>query len=258
MDQGGAQSGGDAGLQFDKVELGGHQAARACRSCQQPIEREYFEIVGNVVCPSCAQRFSAARGWRAFLRAAAFGAGAALLGTLAWFAIIEIAHSEFGLLAIGVGLFVGVAVRKGSGGHGGARYQALAMALTYISITASYVPLVVRELGKRSEHSQGAHASAPNTHAGDSAALEGPERAQASAPAHHAEAAGLGTLLFSLAVVFGLAFASPFLAGFDNLMGWIIIGIALYEAWKINKSVPVSGPFQLAKAAEVPNVAPVP
>ena len=56
--------------------------------------------------------------------------------------------SEWGLVGIALGLFVGFAVRKGSGGRGGWRYQALAMALTYLSITASHVP-IRRPMGAR-------------------------------------------------------------------------------------------------------------
>ena len=46
--------------------------------------------------------------------------------------------------------------------------------------------------------------------------------------------------------MFGIAFASPFLSGASNIIGILIIGIALYEAWKLNKRVPVTGPFQFA------------
>jgi hypothetical protein len=36
-----------------------------------------------------------------------------------------------------------------------------------------------------------------------------------------------------------------------NFMGWIIIGIALYEAWKINKRevVQVTGPYAVTATA---------
>src|SRR4029078_3001781 len=77
-------------------------------------------------------------------RALALGGAAALLGTIVWFAIIKLTNREFGLLAIGIGLLVGFAVRKGSRALGGWKYQVLAMVLTYASITASYVPLVLK------------------------------------------------------------------------------------------------------------------
>ena len=46
-------------------------------------------------------------------------------------------------------------------------------------------------------------------------------------------------------LIFVLACAAPFLAGASNFMGWIIIGIALYEAWKINRraTVQINGPY---------------
>jgi hypothetical protein len=39
----------------------------------------------------------------------------------------------------------------------------------------------------------------------------------------------------------------PFLAGAQNIMGIVIIGIGLYEAWKINKRriVSVTGPHAI-------------
>ena len=39
-------------------------------------------------------------------------------------------------------------MKKGSGGVGGWKYQAMAMALTYVSITASYVPMVMKGLAE--------------------------------------------------------------------------------------------------------------
>ena len=78
----------------------------------------------------------------AFVRAAALGLGAAVVGSAVWYGIVRATEREWGLIAIVVGLFVGFAVRKGAGGRGGWQYQALAMVLTYVSITGSNVPLV--------------------------------------------------------------------------------------------------------------------
>jgi hypothetical protein len=233
-DEGGAP-GGEAALQFDKVELAPADAAVACRSCQRGIAGEYFEVAGNIVCPACAEQLGAAKGWGAFVRAVGFGAGAALLGTLAWLGVIKLTGGEFGLLAIGVGFLVGAAVRKGARGPGGWKYQSLAIALTYVSITASYVPLLIRQMGEgdatedRALGSEAAGVAAPRD-----VSIE-------AAPA----AAGRAWSFTVLVVLFGVAFVSPFLSGTQNIMGILIIGIALYEAWKLNKRVPISGPFRL-------------
>ena len=60
---------------------------------------------------------------------------------------------------------------------------------------------------------------------------------------------GLG---FAFLLLFGFAFFAPFLAGAENLIGLLIIGIGLYEAWKINKRVEphTAGPFRIAAGDE--------
>jgi hypothetical protein len=51
-------------------------------------------------------------------------------------------------------------------------------------------------------------------------------------------------------MLFAFALVLPFLGGFQNLMGIVIIAIGLYEAWKVNRSTPfsVSGPFMVGEA----------
>src|SRR6185369_12446260 len=56
--------------------------------------------------------------------------------------------------------------------------------------------------------------------------------------------------------VFGDALRRPFL-GAVSLMGWIIIGIALYEAWKLNRRLPITGPLRFGGGLSVPAPAPV-
>ena len=50
--------------------------------------------------------------------------------------------------------------------------------------------------------------------------------------------------------IFVIAAALPFLAGFENIIGLLIIGFALWEAWKINRKVELAvvGPFQVGGA----------
>ena len=54
------------------------------------------------------------------------------------------------------------------------------------------------------------------------------------------------------AVTIAFVLASPFLAGIQNVIGLLIIGFALYEAWRVNAYTPflVEGPFQLGARRE--------
>ena len=54
--------------------------------------------------------------------------------------------------------------------------------------------------------------------------------------------------LFLAAFLLVIAIAAPFLGGFENIIGIIIIGIGLYEAWKFNQKrvLSVTGPHVIA------------
>lgn len=245
---------GTAGLDFDKAAYAEPVAAKLCAACKQGIAGEYYEVGGHVICTRCRNQIVGATGDRwAFWRALLFGGLAAGAGTLVWSLIIHFTGYELGIIAIVVGIAVGVAVRKGSRGRGGWKYQTLAMVLTYLSITTSYVPIIVKTMVKSAkEHApaatfEGKKESAPP-------AADGDAQNPSPAPATKADAKPSGlplpvALLAFVALVWGLALAAPFLAGAKNLIGIIIIAIGLYEAWKYNRAVKVSGPFRLAPAA---------
>jgi hypothetical protein len=81
----------------------------------------------------------------------------------------------------------------------------------------------------------------------------GPQRASAAGGPP-----GVMDFVLLAAIIFGIAFAAPFLSGVSNIMGIIIIGIALYEAWKLNKRVAVTGPFRFGAEPGVAAAAPPP
>jgi hypothetical protein len=78
------------------------------------------------------------------------------------------------------------------------------MALTYVSIAASSVPLMIK-----------------------------------LAEAENFVFTGFGDYL----AIFLASLVRPFAEG--SFMGWVIIAIALYEGWKMNRRAPMSGPFRL-------------
>ena len=151
-------------------------------------------------------------------------------------------------MAIVVGLLVGYAVRKGSNGRGGWRYQALAMFLTYTSIVSSYVPLIFKEI-----YEQRQTAAAGDTTATDMASPAIADSASGAATeitevsADSTDSAAEPGFVVALLLFIGIIYALPFLAGIENIVGLIIIGIGLYEAWKLNQRVTlaISGPYQV-------------
>ena len=82
-------------------------------------------------------------------------------------------------------------------------------------------------------------------------AVAGPD--DAARPPHLAFAEGLPVVVqfvLALGMLVGLAFALPIWGNLHNPMGLLIIGIGLYEAWVINRRVPmtINGPFRIAGA----------
>jgi disulfide bond formation protein DsbB len=59
---------------------------------------------------------------------------------------------------------------------------------------------------------------------------------------------GAPKLLVALVFLLVLACAAPFLAGAQNILGLIIIGFGVYQAWKINRvhTVVLTGPHAIA------------
>ena len=258
-------------IRFDRAEFGSPTATTSCAVCHEPLAGSYFEINGAMVCPSCRAKIGSAadQGSRAgrFLRALAGGLGAAVLGAGIYYAVLAITNYEIGLIAIVVGFLVGGTVRWGSYHRGGWAYQALAMTLTYVAIVSTYVPFLFKAAAEQRSATTAASADAP---AAQAATANAPAQAPAAnrsaaspvAPAKPGDSTkagaaaaeppmSFGKFLFAIVAMVGVVLALPFLAGFQNFMGWLIIGFAVYQAWKMNRrrQLVVTGPFRLALAA---------
>lgn len=259
-------------LAFDRAEFAAAEdAAPSCALCKRALGRSYFTINGAIACEDChhlvSSQLKESKGARAFLRAAGFGAAAAVGGSVAWYAVARITGMEIGLLAIAVGYAVGKAVRYGARGPGARRYQALAMLLTYLSITGSYVPLVwkgVTEVQNAPPAAAGAAAAVTPAASGAAPASITPgDEGHTTSPATPPTAAtppsaapgaeSLVRLVLTCIVVLALSLVAPFLGGASNILGIILIGIALWEAWKFNRPVKllIDGPLRTHSVAPV-------
>jgi hypothetical protein len=218
----------------------------SCAHCQAGIERTYFKANGSVVCPKCRTGLatpSKAGGGMRFWRALGLGALAGVVGGAIWFGVAAATGYQLGFIAIVVGLLVGGAVRKGSNARGGWGYQILAMALTYLTIAGASAPLVLQEYDKRA-----AGQLPPTAEDSEAPAMRAalPSVPTATPPPPRRKAAMPRAFVIVGAIVAG--FAMPFLGG---IMSIVIFGIALYEAWKINKRPQIffDGPFALGAPA---------
>jgi hypothetical protein len=245
-------------LQFDHVEPQGAAAEGAkatalpdpdapatdlpCKVCKRAVVDAYFEINGQVTCAPCRDRVEAQLGGKpplkVVLHAAWYGAVAAAVGSTLFFVVAKVTGYELGIIGIVVGVMVGMGVRKGAKGRGGPVFQALAMFLTYTAVVATYVPGLLEAIDARSSQASATSAGEAGTN---------PE---STAPTPPARPRTLGVKVMVTIIVVAVAYAAPFLAGTKNIMGIIILGIAVYEAWKINKrlKLAISGPHRLAAA----------
>ena len=275
-----------AALQFDKAEFSSPQPeSLSCKGCAAVLDDTYYEINGNLVCPSCKERvekdFEGGSKLRRFLKSLVVGSVVAALGSAIWFAVRALTNYELGLLSVVIGIGVGKAVNWGSGGRGGWPYQALAVFLTYTAVAMTYVPLVIGQFmmpdpsaqvaaaGGAAAGSAQAGAPAPAglpgetattgegsagesaQAAGAAAATQSTQELDSAAAASTPVPAGVGLVLFGLFVI-GFSYALPFLGGADNILGLLIIGFGLWEAWRYNKrgTLAIVGPLKVRRQEE--------
>ena len=202
-------------------------------------------------------------------KALLMGSGAALLGALIHFSVLHFLQINAALVTILMGWLVGKAVRKGSGGRGGWRYQVMALLLTYLSIAMAYVPLLIGEL--RSARTQDPVATeqvaADSTNNDSAAQPAAAQQAEVAASPTEADAEeitepavapaplnGVGLIVVFLGMVVGLLFSLPVIIGMDSPLSLLIFGFGLFQAWQTNKRavIDVTGPHALAEREPAP------
>ena len=232
---------GPTPLQFDRVVpdslssvLHDHVAA-TCVACGTAIETEYYQINGHIACATCRSRAEASaetpRGIGPLVMAGVSGLGAGIVGAVIYFAVLALLDLEIGLVAILIGYMVGYAIRKGTRGRGGLRFQVLAVALTYGSIAVAYTSIVIKS------------------------AIEKPEPTTTSATVALGETAAEPdedqSPMIALASGLLLAAAMPVVVVFGSLPGslisGLIIAIGMGQAWRMTATphLEILGPYRV-------------
>ena len=240
----------------------------SCSICEAPISDTYFTRDGALVCARCEgpARAAGPGGSRAgrFFRAMAVGTVAAALASGMWMAVTMLTGYEIGLIAVAVGWIVGVAVQVGNRGVGGRPYQCLAVFLAYSAIVMTYVPFVADELqggmmkGEESIEEQalaaeGAAEPSPYPTEPGELSVTSEEGVASTALGDEEQISEEVATLAAWVFAVPLAYLVPFLSGFENIIGILIIGFALYQAWKMTarKKIRWSGPFQVGSGPSV-------
>ena len=141
-----------AGSQFEPLsfETSAAPGAATCQKCGTVLRGSYHMINERMACGPCRfaaeEQLNSGTGATGLARAVVFGAGAAVVGAAGYYAFVRLTHIEWALLTALVGLGVGMAVRIGSRGHGGRKFQGVAVALTYLAMSGAYLPFILGEL----------------------------------------------------------------------------------------------------------------
>ena len=238
-------------LQFDTALPAITQSDRAtsaqdvtCVVCHQTIADRYYDVNGHSACDRCREQLAnlaaTPKGFGVFAKAALFGAGAAVLGAVLYYAVIAIAHLEVGIVAIAIGYVVGYAIKMATASRGGRRFQILAIVLTYWAVGLAYTPFVFAG----DEQAQKPAATA--------AAAPAPVAPQPSTPAAADTPLSPRRLLLAIGVLLALPFALPVLSVFTTLPSGLItaaiVAFGMQQAWRMTAApqVAISGPYRIA------------
>jgi len=235
--------------QFGVAEYPSASGKDICKSCNQPVAGRYFRINGALACERCKEQLESQLpkdSHAAFVRGLLFGVGGAVLGLILYSAFGIITGLEIGYISLAVGYIVGKAMRMGSSGIGGRRYQITAVILTYAAVSMSAIPIGISQYVKeKKEKPQTQVQKAPP--ASEESVSPSPEPGSASTPAAQParRKMSLGAALAGLAV---LGLASPFLElqdPFHGVIGLVILLVGIRIAWQLTASprIDIIGPF---------------
>jgi hypothetical protein len=238
--------------QFRTAEYAGGAGGDRCKACKQSITDNYYRVNGAMACPVCAERVKRSippDSQAAFTRGLLFGVGGAILGLILYAAFGIITGWMIGYVSLAVGYIVGKAIKMGSGGIGGRRYQIAAVVLTYAAVSIAAVPIWIASANKM-------HKSAPTEQAqtrqapadqGTADVATAPNQKPAAAKPRISPGAAVALLVL-------LGLASPLLAlqsPLQGLIGLVILFVGIRIAWQIaaGARIQILGPFKLAPKA---------
>jgi len=200
-------------IQFDRADYGAPAPSQlVCTSCGRPVVQSYYTVGDRVVCSACRERFADAGGSALGRFFRAFGAG--LVAALIGAVVWWGVRAATGYEIGLISIGIGYAVARGImwGTYG--RTNVMYRVLAVLLTYAGAALNYVPDLATGM-----AHGKTP------------------------------GAIHYAVAAV--VSFATPFLMGFENLIGLLIILFGMWQAWKLTspRVAVVAGPFSVSPGA---------
>jgi hypothetical protein len=258
--------------QFTTASYAPTDSVERCAACKSPLGTKYFRVNNALACESCATKVADAApkdSHAAFVRSLIFGFGGALAGLAIYSFVGIVTGLVLGIVSIAVGYIVAKAMKAGSGGVGGQRYQIAAVLFTYFAVSMSAIPIGISYYIKNRDDARAKAAAVqqkqlndiqhdtsapirpstePDAGAGSADAADSQDSAPAAVQsqqprAEKSRASAIGRLLM-------MGIASPFLELNNNpggIIGLLILFFGMRIAWqmmgKSDHSTTVLGPF---------------
>lgn len=241
--------------QFGTAEYKGATGGETCRACKQTITGEYYRVNGVQACAACVDKVKQQMPndtHAAFMRAILFGVGGAIAGLIVYSVFGIVTGIVIGYVSLAVGWLVGKAIKAGSKGVGGRRYQIVAVALTYAAVSMSAIPMGIAQYVKEKKSKENVVVTLPQGNANSSATSgDGTASEPAGSAAAPKEKMSVGAAIGAL-VIAGLA--SPFLELGDEpggIIGLVILFVGMNIAWKMTAGakLDIDGPFKASEPA---------
>jgi len=251
---------GNPAPQFGTAEYASKSGTEVCKSCNQGIVGQYFRVNGSLACARCVDQLKdqiPKDTHAAFVRGLAFGLGGALLGLILYSGFSIITGIEIGYVSLAVGWIIAKAIKMGSRGIGGRRYQVVAVALTYAAVSMAAIPLYLSQAMKEESRKPAQSQTAPRNQPDQASPSPGSSPAT-SAPSKPAPANKPPINLFkALGLLVLLGLASPFLElenPLNGALGLLILFIGMNIAWRLaaGPKIDILGPFAAGVSAPPP------
>jgi hypothetical protein len=244
--------------QFGTAEYAPKSGTDICKSCNQGIVGQYFRINGSLACAGCVEQLKnqiPKDTHAAFVRGLAFGLGGAILGLILYSGFSIITGIEIGYVSLAVGWIIAKAIKMGSRGIGGRRYQVAAAAFTYAAVSMAAIPLYFSQAIKKEARKPAQSQTTPSANPDRATASPDSSASVANAPPTPAAADKPGmNPLKALGLLALVGLASPFLelaSPLNGAIGLLILFVGMSIAWRLaaGPKIDILGPFAASAPA---------